>query len=923
MIGDNLHKLGLTRCDILESERNKVCEVVIDTHSKRLVALQPDDESGKSKRSATVTFLQENLSKIHRSTLYSRVITTENIKLEDIQKLVMYINDKSEELIDHILEGCQIDLKSQFITSMLLEIQNREVAEFILNLQDTSDIFGLYALTEAIDETQVEQLLPFIKAVTQQCMMLEDGSSYCDLRDRYQECLKILWTCPPWNDQDRISLRSDCTKKLAMLQKMWMKKEIADRWDQIKAFSQVPVAGRQDPQLTTSRKAEVPEVSEVSELVPEVSKAPKVSKAPGLSTVPEAEVSEMQEEQEIHEMIQEIQEIQEIHEMLYALDVLEMSEKTTPAREVENEARIELLKLSQALAEKAPLSDSVEDSTEPSEVKMEGSTCTVTSSPQYQETLVCPDPHQAVYQKDKARAIGRQHEKTSGLLAKAAAVVAPATVSSDTPVLLESQGAIPKKTRLSSIKQAESVSNVAEITDPEAFVKRVLEKCKMAHEDCVRRKIDYGNYFCSFCYSSSAEKMEMEKALEALSRGLCCATYLSVALFNMMADVEEGKDIDNNPVFKRLSHFQNLGAFKDGMLPWFDETRKIPFFQPCNNKEGKRSFVLGDGLLPSEAIKACREQPFFAGFYCFFQILVYETVMETVGEKSFDWYYSRHNSRLRLVDEWRRTPYDSDKTVPPIIPMTVGGSARKDKIGMIKKWGNIAYQKNDCIDKLDILYGICIDENKGHYLVPGSFRIERKKVGSSVILKALLEENTGTSTDDEDIKNTLITPEKPGKPLTEMVYRFNWDGIWRIKTLYSKHLRMQRHKLDESRSVHKEEQHDRKERVELLFPGVPEQSTLIKTAQASALSFPLHQDETTVFAAGIEKTKTNLIRATKDYKTHATAEKRERLESAIAECEESVRKLKVTSEIDDDKRKTLERQINAALKSARKARDNT
>ena len=417
--------------------------------------------------------------------------------------------------------------------------------------------------------------------------------------------------------------------------------------------------------------------------------------------------------------------------------------------------------------------------------------------------------------------------------------------------------------------------------------------------------------------------MEMEKALEALSRGLCCATYLSVALFNMMADVEEGKDIDSNPVFKRLSHFQNLGAFKDGMLPWFDETRKIPFFQPCNNKESRKSFVLGDGFLPSEAIKACREQPFFAGYYCFFQILVYETVMETVGEKSFDWYYSRSNSRLRLVDEWRRNPYDVEETVPPIISMTVSGSAHKDKIGMIKKWGNIAYKKNDCIDKMDILYGNCIDENKGHYLVPGSFRIERKKVGSIVTLKVLLEENTCTSTDDKDSESIFITAEKPEKLLTETGYRFNWKGILKIKTLYGRHLRMQRHKLEKPGSVHKEEQHDRRERIELSFPGVPEQSTLIKTAQASALSFPLHQDETTVFAAGIEKTKVNLVRVTKDYKTHATAEKREHLASAIAECEESVRKLKVTSEIDDDKRKTLERQINAALKSARKARDNT
>ena len=80
----------------------------------------------------------------------------------------------------------------------------------------------------------------------------------------------------------------------------------------------------------------------------------------------------------------------------------------------------------------------------------------------------------------------------------------------------------------------------------------------------------------------------------------------------------------------------------------------------------------------------------------------------------------------------------------------------------------------------------------------------------------------------------------------------------------------------------------------------------------------LFQDETTDSETSITKTKSDLVHVVRAYKSRCTAENRERLVSAIAALENDAEKLKVTSEIDDDKRKTLERQINATLKSARK-----
>ena len=98
MIANSLKKLGLTECNMLKSESNKSCNVVINIRTGRLVALQPDDNFGAHKQLITAKWLQSHLAMIHRPRLYSRVIKTENIKLGEIQKLITCINDKKGEI---------------------------------------------------------------------------------------------------------------------------------------------------------------------------------------------------------------------------------------------------------------------------------------------------------------------------------------------------------------------------------------------------------------------------------------------------------------------------------------------------------------------------------------------------------------------------------------------------------------------------------------------------------------------------------------------------------------------------------------------------------------------------------------------------------------------------------------------------------
>ena len=72
MLASDLVKPGLTGCDVNESESNGNCEVVINVHTGRLVALQPNDILGVYKKKATTERLQDHLATMHRQVLYSR-----------------------------------------------------------------------------------------------------------------------------------------------------------------------------------------------------------------------------------------------------------------------------------------------------------------------------------------------------------------------------------------------------------------------------------------------------------------------------------------------------------------------------------------------------------------------------------------------------------------------------------------------------------------------------------------------------------------------------------------------------------------------------------------------------------------------------------------------------------------------------------
>ena len=105
------------------------------------------------------------------------------------------------------------------IQSVLPHVNNDGVKKLIVKSWESKrDIISLYTLIPTIDESLTGKLLPYVKAVTYQCMMMEDDSPYCLLEDRYLECARILRQDSPRDDSapDLVRLKCDCIHKLVV-----------------------------------------------------------------------------------------------------------------------------------------------------------------------------------------------------------------------------------------------------------------------------------------------------------------------------------------------------------------------------------------------------------------------------------------------------------------------------------------------------------------------------------------------------------------------------------------------------------------------------------------------------------------------------------------------------------------------------------
>ena len=734
MIANSLKKLGLVECDILKSEGNKSCNVVINIRTGRLVALQPDDNFGAHKQLITAKWLQSHLTMIHRPGLYSRVIKTGNIKLGEIQKLITCINDKKEELIDRLISGSEIKpghKLNEAIQACIKREGNPESASVVND--GNSSIVDIYNTIKAIDTDLADKILPFVKANVHHYMMLEDDFPHCDLEEKHHEYLNILLGQVTQIGPDSINQAINCTSLLSSLRDIWSQKDIADKWDQIKELPKAS-ASPQDEQLQ--------ELTQAASLIEKIER----------------------QQAELLEIKEKIRTAQE--------------EKQEKEKEKEKEIE-ESTRLLQALV--------------PSEIRRP--TCSISVHPQHREARACSKRHQTAYQQDKVRlhqALDQHRARaTSGLPAGVASVVIPASVSSlpDGSVLLEWQDPPSKKAKLHPGTPSASVSQITGITDQDSLTQKLIEICDIEHDDWIVRQYDV----CTYIEDPTHENKK--RAIKAISRGFWRSSQINLCLQEAIK-ITQG-NMEDNPFFHKYVQLTTADAFNSGILPWADENKQTPFFISVKNPAGQTYLVLGKGHLPSAAIKACREQLFIEEPYCFFQIIIYEVVLEALGEDVFNWYFSRNESRLLLTHKEATNHFYSVNPAEKLLMLMPDDTSKsKPSPGLIKVWnpGNAGHPKNNStsVDKIGPLHGICTDNNKNQYTVPGVIRLTRALHPKLMLITRVPESPKYVPLTSISSENQvgLFLSEETTENLKETTYCLRWNEIMKIKVMYNESLKL-------------------------------------------------------------------------------------------------------------------------------------
>lgn len=890
MITENLHKLGLKGCDITESESTKDHEVVIDVCTRRLVALQPDDKLETYKKLATTEYLQNHLSTMHRRALYSRTITTKDIRLMDIQRLVMSINDKQEELIDYLLEAANMNLKCLLVKSSVLTHIHSPIINLphhILEACDRADdIFFIYDLLKEINEDMAEHLLPIIKAVILKCMMMKVDASHSETKERFQNYKSTIIEIINSDSDDTYK---KCIHMLAVIKKFLNEQGIDSKWDKIRKLPNIPVAPQQDQHLKKLIRAEI--------------------------------------------WLKENK-----HQQVEALKIQEEIEQ-------EREQKTEVTKLpetTKALTKTAKSLDDAEVQTEPFKVKIQESDYSVTSLLQPQKPVTCAIQHQTVHNSDKTESTQTidQHTETSELLAEATPLVIPTSTSSDTDgsVPTKSTGAIPKKkpnpipkkTKLPSVNPTKSVPHTTEIIDQDSFTKRLIEKCNRMHNDCNQRaQILYA--YVTATLDDPQDDLR-NKALKAISKGFWSASVLDQLLSQALSKITFD-DVENDPFYRKYEQFGKVdGEFKKGMSPWFDEAQRIPFFDIGDNDRGGTYFILREGCKPSQAIKACQDQLFIAPYLCFFQTIMYDVVLEALGEDVFDWYYGGSGNKLQLVsDEFFADAYTANPILKLLTTVSDKMTNKKSKDGTIVEWRNIRCSiPIYYIDRWMLTHGVCVNAKKKEYIVPGAFSLTRNLEHREQVLNLMVHQKLpGNVPKPEPGKDKKSFSSGSDEGTEEISFRFDWSKVSKIRKQYQDFQKQFGYRKLKTTRKKEEEQHHRKNKVESSLDKASKQQPLIGEYEESSRKpqepeyvAPIYQDRKPNFVTQILKKKSSLIRATRDHKTNATIESAAILMSAIEELEQDAKNLKTTNEIDDDTKKSLERQITTALKKARDIRDS-
>ena len=732
MIIPDLTNLGLIDFDTKELQTNPDCAIFIDRNQRKILPIQPDDEFLILKYRCTEEALRNHLGQINRTPLFDRIITTHEIRLDNLTKLSQSVENKKEALIDYIIATNQDPSMQELPTEVKKTIEERKLRCF----EENYSMAAIYYVIRAIDLNLSKQLLPLIKSHIHQYMMLPDEFPHRELNRQFDEKTRILMT-PAENEQQEDSQRK-CIASLSLLQSIWSDQP-EDEWNKISVIPRSPFTPKhkwkkqleEDMEtLAKERKKTREEIDVLTKLNTETAEGQQELKEKTKGRT-EQQLSEEELKSQIRLEKLKIREMDELREQLderieEELEQQEMTESTRLVEEsleevqgvMEESKRLEK-KLKQIKKENEQdriirdtmrtfLSDMKKQSKTPSRSRPHA----YREPPPYDSQHITEQQAGAAKERYKDTAYSESTPESRPL--PISAIPFEKSQDAHSAPLTTGVGARQKTRTPQKTEPTSDLQHVTKIKDQDTLKRRLIEKCQQAHDEYSLRQQDVENYI-----KDPTEKNK-EKALKAVSSGFWVARELDKKLVRAGYILNREYDSRDNPFLELHTQLFEGDAFKYGCLPYADDAKKIPFFKRQMTEDAKWTFVLDEGQLPSRALKSCKSQLVLMDSTCFLQTILYEIVEEALDNTEiFDWHFQQRTTRLEL------TPIDAHFRLynfNPMFKLLSKQSSSRMQTGHITTWFNVGETDDETyVDKYNVLHAVCTQKRKRMYThtIPG------------------------------------------------------------------------------------------------------------------------------------------------------------------------------------------------------------
>ncbi|KEI71282.1 hypothetical protein [Endozoicomonas elysicola] len=722
LITNNLKHLGIMDYDPEAFTGREDCNFFIDRNGRLITAV--DNEDCTRQCQPTREILEKNLARIRRTPLLERRVSSNEIRLKDIELLTRLLNDPREQQMDSIDNAYATRYLSE---DMPFEISEAMKERELTNIDQWFDIEQHYLLLRAMDkqnDTQLSQaLIPFIKARTHISMALEDSTPYSDLDQKYADCLTLLYRFSPGEGTQYLLELFHYAHLLAKLRDAW-KQVPEDEWNAARIWTQA--SAQHQPE-------------QIESLVLPDDSPDKLIASQTRSVTPLTEHSEPLSDQN--------NKTEECGEPIRRLSLSETPVHEKAAPEMEDTQN---LKHREQPANEVELCEFDLPSPPESPIEPDPDLPVITLKADPQSEMLPPYRKPPPFDERQTMGVNIVEERKPiydpERYATPGATVATQPLKLTTNKTVEQAtvvtgGPAARKKTKKSRATVSSVQVTSGIHDQKTLSARLVANYQMADDEYQSRKDKLlAHVSPSHAKNKPADPQTgKEEAWSAANRGFWPVSQYSILMRMAVRNEYNERDKPFTDLYTRLS---DLGAFTNGISPYStvvteascDEPcyiERTPYFDMTHYGAGREQgtvFSLHPGTPPDKAIESLENSLMFCDLFQFFQLRTYRTFLDYFGKEAFNRYFSvkwpdSPNSELSGLTLssalGKLDSFMANRLYKFLKPRTGGSVQVGDIIFFHERYHKV--ETKGLIDSPPPIAGVCTRKGKGeiYYTVPG------------------------------------------------------------------------------------------------------------------------------------------------------------------------------------------------------------